>query len=344
MPKVSIIVPVYNAEQYLDRCIESILSQTFSDFELILVDDGSYDNCPAICDNYAAQDKRVKVIHKNNGGVSTARNQGIEIAAGDYLMFIDSDDYVDANMLEIMLNSADDFPDYIVTGLCMETYEQGELVRRDQYKMPLKKYSVRTLFEALNNEYALICICSPCCKLFKKKIIEVNNIRFCEQMSLGEDTYFNLDYFEHCNLIISINREFYHYVRDNKDSLFSKYHSNSLLVHEKVYDKMRNLIYKKECSEICKRDFEEMYFNMLVSCIIQDFKNADKTSIKFRKSNIKKVITNEHIIRNLKHYKFNGIKQKVIHKVVSLGNANLIYLMFKIYYNSYFKMRNKRWK
>jgi glycosyltransferase involved in cell wall biosynthesis len=334
MPKVSIIVPVYNAEQYLDRCIESILSQTFSDFELILVDDGSYDNCPAICDNYAAQDKRVKVIHKNNGGVSTARNQGIEIAAGDYLMFIDSDDYVDANMLEIMLNSADDFPDYIVTGLCMETYEQGEMVRCDQYKMPLKRYSVRTLFEALNNEYVLICICGPWCKLFKNKIIGENSIRFCEQMTLGEDTYFNLNYLEHCNSIISIDREFYHYVRDNKESLFSKYHSNSLLVHEKVYDKMRSLIFKKECSEICKSDFEEMYFNMLVGCIIQDFKNADKNSSKFRKNNIRKVITNEHIVRNLKHYKFSGIKRKVIHKMVSLGNIHLIYLMFKMYYHS----------
>jgi hypothetical protein len=87
-----------------------------------------------------------------------------------------------------------------------------------------------------------------------------------------------------------------------------------------------------------------MYFNMLVSCIIRDFKNADKNSSKFRKSNIRKVITNEHIVRNLKHYKFSGIKQKVIHKMVSLGNAHLIYLIFKIYYNSYFKMRNKRWK
>ena len=100
----SIIVPVYNVEQYLRQCIDSILGQTFADFELILVDDGSPDNCPEICDEYAKKDERVKVLHKENGGLSDARNAGLEIATGEYIAFVDSDDYVAPDMYESLYN------------------------------------------------------------------------------------------------------------------------------------------------------------------------------------------------------------------------------------------------
>ena len=97
---ISIIIPVYNTEKYLRRCIESVLSQSFTDFELILVDDGSKDSSPQICDEYASQDKRVRVIHKVNGGVSAARNDGLDIAKGEYVTFIDSDDWVEREYLQ----------------------------------------------------------------------------------------------------------------------------------------------------------------------------------------------------------------------------------------------------
>ena len=104
MPKISIIVPVYNVEEYLPRCIDSILAQTFTDFELILVDDGSPDNCPQICDDYAQKDNRIKVIHKENGGLSSARNAGIELAISDFVGFVDSDDWIDPNMYSVLYN------------------------------------------------------------------------------------------------------------------------------------------------------------------------------------------------------------------------------------------------
>ena len=94
MPEISVIVPVYNVERYLERCIESILVQKFLDFELILVDDGSSDACPEICDKYERKDKRIRVLHKKNGGLSDARNAGIKIAQGDYYFFVDSDDFI----------------------------------------------------------------------------------------------------------------------------------------------------------------------------------------------------------------------------------------------------------
>lgn len=106
-PKISIIVPVYKVENYLDKCVESILNQTVKDFELILVDDGSPDNCPKICDEYLLKDSRVKVIHKENGGLSDARNAGIKEAKGDWLSFIDSDDFIAPDMIETLLSNAE---------------------------------------------------------------------------------------------------------------------------------------------------------------------------------------------------------------------------------------------
>lgn len=105
-PIISIIVPIYDVEDYIDRCIESILNQTFKDFELILVDDGSPDNCPAICDKWAEKDSRVKVIHKPNGGLSDARNTGIDLVKTEWIMFIDSDDEIKSNALETLYNCA----------------------------------------------------------------------------------------------------------------------------------------------------------------------------------------------------------------------------------------------
>ena len=106
MSKISVIVPVYKVEAYLDRCVKSILDQTFEDFELILVDDGSPDRCGVMCDGWAAKDRRIRVIHKENGGLSDARNAGINAALGDWLTFIDSDDYVHPNMFQVLLDAA----------------------------------------------------------------------------------------------------------------------------------------------------------------------------------------------------------------------------------------------
>ena len=118
MPEISVIVPVYNVEPYLHRCVDSILAQTFTDFELILVDDGSPDGCPAICDEYAAKDCRVRVIHQENGGLSSARNAGLDIAAGNYFAFIDSDDYVYSEYLAKLLKEiCDNHADISVCGM-----------------------------------------------------------------------------------------------------------------------------------------------------------------------------------------------------------------------------------
>lgn len=122
MPKISVIVPIYSVEKYLNRCVDSILNQTFTDFECILVDDGSPDNCGKICDEYAKKDKRVKVIHKPNGGLSDARNAGIDVAQGECLSFIDSDDWIHPQMLEILYNGI--VKNNVILSVC--AYEETE--------------------------------------------------------------------------------------------------------------------------------------------------------------------------------------------------------------------------
>lgn len=116
MSEISVIVPVYKVESYLERCIQSILAQTYKDFELILVDDGSPDNCPAICDRYAKQDGRIRVIHQENGGLSAARNTGIEMAKGKWLFFVDSDDWVHTEALRTLLECAERTSEKVVGG------------------------------------------------------------------------------------------------------------------------------------------------------------------------------------------------------------------------------------
>ena len=107
--KISVIVPIYKTEQFLSKCIDSIINQTYKNLEIILVDDGSPDNCPKICDEYAKRDNRIKVIHKENGGLSSARNAGIEIATGDFSAFVDSDDWIDSDMYESLVKLSDEY-------------------------------------------------------------------------------------------------------------------------------------------------------------------------------------------------------------------------------------------
>lgn len=114
-PLFSIIVPIYKVEEYLDRCVQSLVNQSYSNIEIILVDDGSPDSCPIMCDQFAENDERIKVVHKHNGGLSDARNKGIEVSTGKYIMFVDSDDYVNTNACELLLTYIVDMPDVIVT-------------------------------------------------------------------------------------------------------------------------------------------------------------------------------------------------------------------------------------
>ena len=184
MPQVSVIVPVYNVEKYIRRCVDSILAQTFEDFELILVDDGSPDNCPAICDEYAAKDNRVRVIHQENGGVSGARNAALNVATGEYIAFCDSDDWWETGFLESMVSSAHSSrADMVMTGYRAVDDNGKELwcAKNEGGQFVLRSDLQRTEF----------IICSILCgktrwevwtKLFRANIIKQHQIFFLHDM------------------------------------------------------------------------------------------------------------------------------------------------------------------
>ena len=225
-PKVSIIIPVYNVEPYLDRCVQSVLNQTLKEIEIILVDDESPDNCPTMCDEYARKDSRVKVIHKKNGGLGFARNSGLDVATGEYVAFVDSDDFIAPNMMEVLYNTAIQYgADEVRSGVIF--YENGKkTLRHDVDKITVfqgKEEVKRFVFDYLGpapEEYRdCKYMMSVWLALHSRKVIEENHIRFTsERQTLSEDLVFGMEVFPKMNCIVCIPDCFYYY-RKNPLSL-----------------------------------------------------------------------------------------------------------------------------
>ena len=207
---ISIIVPVYNVEKYLDECIQSIVSQSYTDWECILIDDGSTDKSGDICDQWTKQDQRIKVIHQKNQGVSIARNQGIDKAKGEYITFIDSDDWVDSEYLQTLFQPTLKQPtDLVVAGL-VHNYNNGSTKTYSSCftgNFELNFHQADYFIE-LNKCNLLY---PPYIKLYKTELIKKHKIKFNHEYSYGEDLLFNYQYLEHVNTIACINQAHYHY-------------------------------------------------------------------------------------------------------------------------------------
>lgn len=215
VPLVSIIVPVYNAEKYLNRCIDSILSQTMTDFELLLIDDGSKDNSGRICDEYAEKDARVRVFHKPNGGVSSARNLGLDNAKGKWITFVDADDRCSCDYLEHLLSKVDDDTDLIISyAVICDSMVGGE--KAEVYP----EYRVNeTNFERLFVDSDMHWHTSPWAKLYRANIIYENGIRFNEMMHIGEDADFLFSFMLITDKIYVTSGTDYYYTCDVSGSL-----------------------------------------------------------------------------------------------------------------------------
>ncbi len=230
-PKMSVIVPVYNVEKYLPRCIDSILSQTFKDFELLLIDDGSPDNCGKICDEYAAKDRRVRVFHKPNGGVSSARNLGLDKACGDWITFIDSDDYVAVDYLEELasfkINSG---AELVAISTKVGETEKSVTLSNNQFSLVFSKYK-------------FVNFCPPWGKLFVRELITKQNLRFNEKVRLGEDVMLVLLYLLSIEKITLLSSNKYHYELERPDSLTKAVNSyDTELAGKEEFDRVSNLI------------------------------------------------------------------------------------------------------
>ena len=237
-PTVSIIVPVYNAEKFLNRCVDSILGQEYRDFELILVDDGSRDMSGSICDAYAKTDERVVVIHKENSGVSDTRNQGIERAKGTYLQFVDSDDALDPdytqNLVQAALQHNADLviaPYWMVipsnsskTGNALETLQTSLGIEPEAPKTEVHKYGFLPQGVYSREDYARRLMQQPASfyygvlwnKLYRREIIAQNQLAFAPDVHWAEDLIFNMGYLEHAEVFVSISEAGYHYIQNPK--------------------------------------------------------------------------------------------------------------------------------
>lgn len=212
-PKISIIVPVYNVEIFLHRCVDSILAQTFKDFEVLLIDDGSKDRSGEICDEYARKDERVRVWHKENGGVSSARNMGLENVKGEWVTFVDSDDYVQDDWLATFVANMNGY-DAVVTGFNFVTHDKIQ-----PFMMDCHSNSPARVADYLNKErnYGFLW-----CKCFKRFLIESNKLRFNEKLSFLEDEDFVCRYWAESNRINVVSHVTYNYCFPDYDDKYGQ--------------------------------------------------------------------------------------------------------------------------
>ena len=214
MAEISVIVPIYNSSQYLDRCIQSLLSQSFTNYELIIIDDGSKDDSYVIAKRYADSDSRIVLVKQENSGVSSARNHGLDLATGRYVCFVDSDDYVCIDYLEQLYSMIDSKTELVFSG--MEYFHAGvvniRILQKDHcWDLDKESDFIDFLYQPLQS--------SPCSKLYLRDIISENSIRFDTTLFCAEDRDFNLRYFDHIDRAVSISYSGYCYRRDVVGSL-----------------------------------------------------------------------------------------------------------------------------
>lgn len=245
-PKLSIVVPVYNVEQYLNKCVDSILSQTFRDYELILVDDGSTDGSSLICDDYKEKDDRICVWHKKNGGLSEARNYGIEHSNGEYIAFVDSDDWIDSSMYESMMSAiVENDADIAVCGHRVVTVD-GEVEETVVFEKPILLTGTEATIEILKDERMPSFAWN---KLYKKSLFK--DIRF-PQGRIYEDTAVMYRYFDMAKSVYVLNNVYYNYLRrpgslclsQTNEKVVKRVHDNAQAFYERYVFVKNNMAYE----------------------------------------------------------------------------------------------------
>lgn len=292
-PLVSVIVPVYKVEDYLDKCVESIVEQTYKNLEIILVDDGSPDNCPSMCDSWAQKDSRIKVIHKENGGVSSARNSALDTAAGDYICFVDSDDFIEPNAVGYMLENIGD-ADVIQCSFSYD-YLDG---RTENCDISEEEFCADDAARALITDR----VCPEVWgKLYSAHLF--SGIRFDGSKKYGEDLYINYFLMKRAEKLISRNVCLYHYMCRESDSATSHYMTDSrarlykitgaMAENEKdsplyeacVYRHTRILFATPSRIILGEKEFYDKYFNVIVKEILayrRDILKNKRLRLKFK--------------------------------------------------------------
>ena len=244
--KVSVIIPIYKVEKYLDRCVESIVNQTYKNLEIVLVDDGSPDNCPAMCDSWAEKDSRIKVVHKKNGGLPDARNAGIDVATGEYLLFVDSDDWIEMQTLTGLIKVIDEQDvDFVTFRAVWDgrkgipdgtpcTYEKSREVGIGYYdKERIEKEIYPRVLVTPDLYFGPIL--SACFSIYRKKFLDENNIRFDAEIKYSEDHVFSSRIAVFAESFYVTDEYYYHYCF-NGASISQSFHGDAFEIAKKRYE------------------------------------------------------------------------------------------------------------
>lgn len=332
MPVFSIIVPVYNVEKYLNKCVDSVLAQSFRDFEIILVDDGSTDSCPVICDSYQEKDSRVQVVHSKNGGPSSARNQGISKAQGEYVWFIDGDDCIHPKALETLCNYLHK-SDIVNFGYCIYSVENQVDFSKNQSRYPFDGVALKNDIYALMKK-ACSCVLLPYVwrNIYRRDFLLENGILFDADISYGEDSVFNMEAFLKADRIVFAKEYLYGYCMrsDSLSKSYSQSFDSRVVDSVLLYDKKRDEIYEKLCPHPEEEYYQDAGRFMIESLYMYAFlykmsKSSSKKSYRLFKS----LSDNEAIKKAFCRFDLNKIKSR------SLEWLMFFFVKHKIYFPAY---------
>lgn len=268
---VSVVLPIYNVEQYLEQCIKSVVNQTYKNLEIILVDDGSPDNCPKICDDWAQKDSRIKVVHKQNAGLGMARNTGIDNASGKYIFFFDSDDYVDTTIVEKCVISAQKHQSEVVVFGRYDVYENGEIkpcILKNDKSAYKHDEIVNTILPCVFT-YELGFGVSAWGKMYDLDMLRKNNLRFVsEREIISEDAYFSLSLFSKTTVLSVVNENLYYY-RKRQNSLSRTYKKDRQSKNDSFLNKCIKFIENENLPQHICNHIKARYHGMTLGTLMQ---------------------------------------------------------------------------
>lgn len=346
----SIIVPVYNCEKFLNKMINSILNQTYKNFEIILVNDGSTDESLIICERFSSEYENIKVINKKNTGVSDTRNVGIKNSNGKYILFMDADDYVEETYLEhmdLIIQKYDYNIDLINTGIYTEVTKNGKCFL-DEIKYKTMYYSNQEeIRKDLINLWDTHMLYNPVNKVYSKKIIDENDLKFPD-LYFGEDMDFNMSYVKCINTFYNLDKCFYHYIREREGSATEKYDENLFSIREKEYLKFNKYF---EDNDIAFENYIEFSSRRFIERVVGCAENVCRSNmrVKEKKQHINKMINNENVRFALKYANVKSKKMKILVFPIKVNSTNLLFLMSNLVFYVkkvnpalFYKLKNRR--
>jgi len=322
IPNISIIIPVYNAEPYFRQCLDSVINQTFRNLEIIIVDDGSSDGCSAICDEYAIKDNRIKVIHKRNGGMTSARNDGIMAASGKYIGSTDADDWIEPDMFEKMLEKAEQYnTDIVATNFCKFTpWEEKKICQMIEAGYYDK---AKIMQDILLNGLTRVTL-SLWTKLIKKKLLVDNLHYFDDKITMGEDAIKSIAAMLDAESIYFMDEAFYHYRDPNYQTVKKTYVEKFLIGTKALFEMFAKLNNDKPSVDLTSH-----FFYTFVSFILFEYQRVEPKS-RFK---IIKAICREQVFIDLARKMLSmkcSIKQKLVALLLRHRCKILLHIIFSM--------------